>query len=89
MCHLYDSCVLESTRATEDPYSDTNSNNYACRGSNPTTGNMLGRGSVKSDLGSTVAGATRLVARASGTTLDGGIRFPGDFSVMTGAFAPD
>jgi hypothetical protein len=26
---LYDSCVLESTRATEDPYSDTNSNNNA------------------------------------------------------------
>ena len=31
LCPLYDSCVLESTRATRDPYSDTDSNNYACR----------------------------------------------------------
>ena len=36
-----------------------------------------------------VAGATRLVARASGTTPDGGVRFPGEFSVMAGAFALD
>jgi hypothetical protein len=33
-----------------------------------------------------VAGATRLVAGASGVTPDGGVRFPGKFFVMAGAF---
>ena len=44
-------------------------------------------GSVKCDSGSMVAGATRLVARASGIAPDGGLRFPGEFSIMAGAFA--
>ena len=35
-----------------------------------------------------VAGATRLVAGASGTTPDGSVRFPGEFSVLADAFAP-
>ena len=34
---LYDSCVLESTRATGDTYSNTDSNNNAYHGFNPTT----------------------------------------------------
>jgi hypothetical protein len=42
---------------------------------------------VKCDLGSTVARATRLVARASGTTPDGDVCFPGEFFVIGGAFA--
>ena len=35
-----------------------------------------------------VAGATRLVARASDTTPDGGVRFPGEFSIATGTYTP-
>jgi hypothetical protein len=31
-----------------------------------------------------VAGATRLVAGASGTALDGGVRFPGEFFIIAG-----
>jgi hypothetical protein len=38
-------------------------------------------GSVKCDSGFTVAGA-------SGATPDDGVRFPGEFSIMAGAFAP-
>jgi hypothetical protein len=34
-----------------------------------------------------VAGATRLITGASRTTLDGHVRFPGEFSIMAGAFA--
>ena len=34
-----------------------------------------------------VAGATRLIAGASGTTPDGGVRFLGECSIMAGAFA--
>jgi hypothetical protein len=34
-----------------------------------------------------VAGATHLIAEASGTAPDGGVRFPGEFTVMGGAFA--
>ena len=49
---------------------------------------MLGRGSVKCDSGSTVAGATRLVARAGGTAPDSGVRFPDELSVTADAFAP-
>jgi hypothetical protein len=45
-------------------------------------------GSVKCDSGSTVAGATRLVAGASSVAPNGGIRFPGELSVTTGDFAP-
>ena len=41
MCSLCDSCVLESTRATGDPYSVTDSNNYACRGSDPATPTLV------------------------------------------------
>jgi hypothetical protein len=35
-----------------------------------------------------VAGAIHLVARASGAALDGGVRFPYEFSIMVGTFAP-
>ena len=45
-------------------------------------------GSVKCDSGSTVAGATRLIAIASGTAPDGGVYFPGEFFIIAGAFAP-
>ena len=34
-----------------------------------------------------MAGATCLVARASGTAPDGGVRFPGEFSITAGTFA--
>ena len=44
-------------------------------------------GSIKCDSGSMVAGATRLIAGASDTAPDGGVRFPGEFSVIVGAFA--
>ena len=37
----------------------------------------------------TVAGATRLVARAGGIALDGGVCFPSELSIMAGVFAPD
>jgi hypothetical protein len=83
LCDYY---VLESSRATRDSYSDTNSNNYARHDVDPTTAGMPGRGSVKCNSGSTVAGATRLVNGASDTVLDGGVRFPGEFSVTAGAF---
>lgn len=42
---------------------------------------------IKCDSYSTVAGATCLVTGASGAALDGGVRFPGEFSVMADAFA--
>ena len=34
-----------------------------------------------------MAGATHLVVRASGTALDGGVRFPDEFFIMADAFA--
>jgi hypothetical protein len=34
-----------------------------------------------------VAGATRIIAGASGTTLDGRVHFPGEFFIIAGAFA--
>ena len=34
-----------------------------------------------------MAGATHLVAGASGTAPDGGVRFPGEFSITAGTFA--
>jgi hypothetical protein len=66
-------------------YSDTDSYNNACRRSDPTIASAPGRGSVKCDLGSTVAEATCLIARASSTALDGGVRFPGEF-IIAGTF---
>jgi hypothetical protein len=42
---------------------------------------------VKCDLGSKVAGATCLITEASGTALDDGVRFPGGFFIIAGAFA--
>ena len=33
-----------------------------------------------------MARATHLVVEASGTALDGGVRFPGEFSIMADAF---
>ena len=38
---ICDSCVLESTRATRDTYSNINSNNNACHDSDPVTPNMV------------------------------------------------
>jgi hypothetical protein len=46
-------------------------------------------GNVKCDSGYTVAGATHLVARASGATIDGSIRFLGEFFITANAFALD
>jgi len=37
LCPLCESCVLVSTRATGDTYSDTDLNNNACHGSDPMT----------------------------------------------------
>jgi len=34
-----------------------------------------------------VAGATHLIAEASGTAPDGGVCFPSEFSIMIGTFA--
>ena len=42
---------------------------------------------IKCDSSSTVAGATRLVTGASGTALDGGVRFPDEFFITASAFA--
>ena len=44
-------------------------------------------GSIRCDSRSIVAGATRLIAEASGTALDDGVRFPGEFFITAGAFA--
>ena len=87
MSSLHDSCVLESTRATKDPYSDTNLNNMLAAVLTPRQLARQEGGSVKCDSGSTMAGATRLIAGASGATPDGGVRFPGEFSIMVSAFA--
>ena len=84
---LYDSCVLESTQAAGDTHSDTDSKNNVAMV--PTLRQLVRQvgGSVKCNLGSTVAGATRLIAGASGTALDTGVCFPGEFSVMASTFA--
>jgi hypothetical protein len=86
LCLLYVILVfLSPPEPPETPYSDTDSNNMHAAVSTP---RQLARqigGSVKCDCGSTVAEATRLVAGASGATLDGGIRFPGTISVTVGA----
>ena len=50
MSSLHDSCVPESTRATGDLYSNTDSNNYTCRGFNPTTAGMGGEHSMTSTV---------------------------------------
>ena len=44
-------------------------------------------GNVKCDSSSIVAGDTCLITRASGTALDGDVRFPDKFSITPGAFA--
>jgi len=43
-------------------------------------------GSIKCDLGSTMGEATCLIAGASGTALDGGVRFLGEFFITAGTF---
>ena len=55
----------------------------------PTPGQLARQvgGSVKCDSGSTMAGATRLIAKASGTTLYGGVCISGEFFIIAGAFA--
>jgi len=63
-------------------------NNNACRGSDPVIAGALGRGACKCDSYSIVAGATRLVAGSSGAAPDGGVRFPGEFSITASTFAP-
>ena len=87
MSSLCDSCVLESSRATGDPYSDTDSNNYAYHGSNLRQLARQVGGSIKCDSGSIVAGAACLVIGASGPALDSGVRFAVVFSVAASAFA--
>ena len=69
---------LSPPEPPETPYSDTDSNNMLAM---VWTQRQLTRqvgGSVNYDSSSTVAEASRLVTGASGTTLDGGVRFPGD-----------
>jgi hypothetical protein len=44
-------------------------------------------GSVKCNSSSMVVGATRLVAKASGTALDDNVCFLGEFSITADAFA--
>jgi hypothetical protein len=46
-----------------------------------------GRGSVKCDSSSMMAGATRLIAKASGIALDGDVRFPSKISIVAGALS--
>ena len=36
-----------------------------------------------------MAGATRLIAGASGAAPDGGVHFPGEFSITASTFAPN
>jgi hypothetical protein len=78
---------LSPPEPPETSYSDTDLNNMLVAVS---TLRQLARpvgGNVKCDSSSTVAGATRLIVRASSATPDGGVPFPDEFSVMAGAFA--
>jgi hypothetical protein len=78
---------LSPPEPPETSYSETDSNNMLVAVS---TLRQLARpvgSSVKCDSGSTVAGATCLIVKASGAALDSGVRFPDEFSVMVGAFA--
>ena len=82
---LYNSCGLESTRATRDTYSDTTRTIMLATVLTPRQLARQVGGSIKCDSSSMVVGATCLVARASSTTLDSGVHFPGK-SIIAGAF---
>ena len=86
MSSVHDSCVLGSTRATKDPYFDTNSNNMLAAVLTPRQLARQVGGSVKCDSSSTMAGATHLITRAGGTALDGGVGFPNKSPIMNEAF---
>ena len=78
---------LSQPEPSETPYYYTNSNNMLTLVS---TLRQLARqvgGSVKCNSDSTVAGAMRLIAGASGTAPNGSVRFLDEFSVAVGAFA--
>ena len=78
---------LSPPEPPETPYSNTNSNNVLVEVWTPGHLVRLVGGTVKCDSSSTVAGATCLIAGASGTTPNGGVRFPFEFSIMVGSFA--
>jgi hypothetical protein len=78
---------LSPPEPPESSYSDTDSNNMLAAVS---TLRQLAHqvwGSVKCNSGSTVAGATCLIAGASGVAPAGGICFPGKISIVTGALS--
>ena len=79
---------LSPPEPSETPYSGTDSNKILGVVSTPRQLARQVGGSVKCDFNSMVARATRLIARASGTTPDGGVRFPDEFSITADAFAP-
>ena len=83
---LFDSYVLETTRATRDTYSNTRLNHNAYNGSNLMTASALDKGNIKCNSGSTVAEATRLIVVVSSISLDGGVCFPSEF-ITTDTFA--
>ena len=84
-------CVILAFLSPHEPsetlYSDTDSNNMLAVVLTPRQLARQEGGSVKCDSGSTMAGATRLITGASGTTPDSGVRFLGEFSIMAGTFA--
>jgi hypothetical protein len=78
--------MILSPKLPETQYSDINSNNMLALVLTPRQLACQVAGSVKCDFGFTMAGATRLIARASSTALDSGVRFPSKFSVAADAF---
>ena len=67
-------------------HSDTTMNNNGCYGFNPATASAPVRELIKCDSGSAMAGATFLIAGASGATPDDNVRFPGELFITTNAF---
>jgi hypothetical protein len=78
---------LSPPEPPETSYSDTDLNNMLAVVSTPQQLARQVGGSVKCDSGSTVAEATRLIVRASGTTLDCGVCFPSESFIATSAYA--
>ena len=81
MCPLYDSCVLESTRATGDPYSNTNSNNMLVVV--PTLRQLA----CHAGAASSVILALRWLEPPTSSPEQAYVEFPGEFSITAGAFA--
>jgi hypothetical protein len=78
---------LSPPKPPETLHSDTDSNNILVTVLTPRQLACQVGGSVKCDCGSTVARATRLIPRVSGTTLDGCVCFLGEFSITASTFA--